>query len=103
MKETQNGKSAQKKHGNIRQVLLFLSMAAVLIGAVYIMINGIGLIDSLDFGAGAYYYADIPAFQRFVNGEAYTSETPMWLLTLLFLAWGALMYRLWVWADKKWK
>lgn len=103
MKETQNSKSDQGKKSKVGQILLLLSMAVVLIGAVYIMANGIGLIDSLDFGAGAYYYADIPSFQRFVNGDAYSSETPMWLLILLFLAWGALMYRLWVWVDQKWK
>lgn len=83
--------------------VLFVVIAAVLMTAVYIMANGLGLSDSLDFGAGAYYYADIPAFQRFVNGDAYTSQTPMWVLILLFLAWGVLMYRLWVWADQKWK
>lgn len=83
--------------------VLFVVLASVVVTAVYIMANGLGLSDSLDFGAGAYYYADIPAFQRFVNGDAYTSQTPMWVLILLFLAWGALMYRLWVWADKKWK
>lgn len=92
-----------KKRKRLKNVLLLAFLAAVVITAVYIMVNGLGLADSLDFGAGAYYYADIPAFQRFVNGDAYTSQTPMWVLILLFLAWGALMYRLWVWADKKWK
>ena len=36
--------------------------ALILIG--YVMANGIGLVDSLDFGAGAYYYADIPEFDK---------------------------------------
>lgn len=92
-----------KKRKRLKNVLLLAFLVAVVITAVYIMVNGLGLVDSLDFGAGAYYYADIPAFQRFVNGDAYTSQTPMWVLILLFLAWGALMYRLWVWIDKKWK
>lgn len=86
-----------------KRVLLIAVLAVTLISAGYIMANGLGLIDGLDFGAGAYYYADIPMFQKFVNGDAYQSPTPMWALILLFLAWGALMYRLWVWADKKWK
>lgn len=68
--------------------------------AVYIMFHHIGLADSLDFGAGAYYYADIPGFERFVNRTFYISETPMWVLIALFLAWGALMYKLWIWIDK---
>lgn len=92
-----------KKSKRWKNALLLAVLAAVVIAAIYIMANGLGLVDSLDFGAGAYYYADIPAFQRFVNGDAYTSQTPMWVLILLFLAWGALMYRLWVWADRKWK
>lgn len=92
-----------QKRPRWKRVLLIASIVVILASAGYIMVNGLGLIDSLDFGAGAYYYADIPVFQRFVNGDAYTSQTPMWVLILLFLAWGALMYRLWVWADKKWK
>jgi len=73
----------------------------VLLCALYIMANGLGLVDSLDFGAGAYYYADIPAFERFVNNEAYRSPVPMWVCIVLFLAWGWLMYRLWVWLEMR--
>lgn len=65
------------------------------------MVNGLGLVDSLDFGAGAYYYADIPGFEKYVNGDAYSSSTPMWVLIVLFLIWGAIMYKAWVWLDKK--
>lgn len=76
--------------------------AVILLGSVvYIMVHHLGLVDSLDFGAGAYYYADIPGFAKLVNNSLYTSETPMWVLILLFLAWGALMYRLWTWLEKK--
>ena len=73
----------------------------VLLCALYIMANGLGLVDSLDFGAGAYYYADIPAFERFVNNEAYRSPVPMWVCIVLFLVWGWLMYRLWVWLEMR--
>lgn len=62
--------------------------AAVLITAAYIMANNIGLAEGLDFGAGAYYYADIPGFESIVNTNAYTSPVPMWVLIVLFLAWG---------------
>ena len=89
------------KKGKIGSIISLLILVVSVVTAVYIMANGLGLIDGLDFGAGAYYYADIPAFQRFVNGNAYTSETPMWVIIALFLVWGWLMYRLWVWADRK--
>jgi hypothetical protein len=65
------------------------------------MAHGLGLIDSLDFGAGAYYYADIPDFNKYINGGQYVSEIPMWVIILLFLIWGFVMYRLWVWLDKR--
>ena len=69
--------------------------------AVYIMINGLGLVDSLDFGAGSYYYADIPEFQKYVRDDAYDSGLPLWLSIILFLVWGALMYLLWVYIDRR--
>jgi hypothetical protein len=65
------------------------------------MANHLGLVDSLDFGAGAYYYADIPGFEKLVNGNHYHSQTPMWLLILLFLIWGYAMYRFWAWIEKR--
>ena len=73
----------------------------VVLCALYIMANGLGLVDSLDFGAGAYYYADIPNYERYVRPDAYRSTVPMWLCIVLFLAWGFLMYRLWCWLDNR--
>ena len=35
-------------------------VAGTVAASIYIMANGLGLQDSLDFGAGAYSYADIP-------------------------------------------
>lgn len=92
-----------KKKISILNVVSNIIIALALILAVYIMVNHLGLIDSLDFGAGAYYYADIPEFARLVNGSHYTSQTPMWALIVLFLSWGAVMYRLWTWLDQKFK
>lgn len=84
--------------GNVLKGLAY----AVIIGlALYIMFNHLGLIEGLDFGAGAYYYADIPEFAKYVNGDAYTSRTPMWVLIVLFLIWGGIMYRVWSFLDKK--
>ena len=82
-------------------VVSTLILIVTVVVALYIMGNHMGLIDSLDFGAGAYYYADIPEFSKYVNGEAYTSETPMWVLMVLFFLWGGLMYKLWIWLEKK--
>lgn len=91
----------KKKKLWVLHILGIAAMAAVPALVVYVMTNHLGLIDGLDFGAGAYYYADIPEFTRFVNGDAYQSGTPMWVLILLFLAWGGVMYRLWTWLERK--
>lgn len=96
----QETKKAKKKISVLTVVTAIILIAAI-ITALYIMGNHMGLIDSLDFGAGAYYYADIPEFRKYVNGEAYTSETPMWVLMVLFFLWGGLMYRLWSWLERK--
>ena len=78
------------------------TVVMILLGSViYIMVHHLGLADNLDFGAGAYYYADIPGFSRLINNHCYTSETPMWILTVLLLIWGSFMYRLWIWIEKK--
>ena len=86
---------------------IFFKVATVILAvvtlllAVYIMINGLGLVDSLDFGAGSYYYADIPEFQKYVRDDAYDSGLPLWLAIILFLVWGALMYLVWVYIDRR--
>jgi len=82
-------------------VITALVAVVTLIIALYIMLNGLGLVDSLDFGAGSYYYADIPEFQKYVRNDAYQSNLPLWLAIILFLAWGALMYFLWIWIDRR--
>ena len=80
---------------------IILISVATIATAVYIMINGLGLVDSLDFGAGAYYYADIPDFQKYVDSEYYHTSIPMIVYILLFLGWGAIMFKLWGWLEKK--
>lgn len=91
----------QKNRISCAKICTIAGTVIVLGLTLYCMIHHLGLIDSLDFGAGAYYYADIPEFTRYVNGDVYQSETPMWVLIALFLAWGAIMYRLWAWMEKK--
>ena len=83
------------------KVVTITVAVSTLLVVVYIMANGLGLVDSLDFGAGSYYYADIPEFQKYVRDDAYDSGLPLWLAIILFLAWGALMYLLWVFIDRR--
>lgn len=68
--------------------------------AAVIAIMRLGLADGYDFGAGAYYYADIPGFEIILNDKAYSTTVPVWVHILFFLFWGFLMYRLWVWIEK---
>ena len=75
--------------------------AAVLICSIVIVTLRLGLVEGYDFGAGAYYYADIPGFEKIMNDEAYKTSVPVWAHILLFLGWGWLMYRLWVWIDSR--
>lgn len=90
--------------GKILWTVFIVILSAITVGtAVYIMINGLGLVDELDFGAGAYYYADIPEFQKFVELDYYRNKIPMFVYILLFLGWGAVMFKLWAWLEKKWK
>ena len=75
------------------------AVALLVIGcAVWIMASQLGLSPDYDFGAGAYYYADIPSFERY---SIYSTEYGymLWLCIALFLVWGWLMFRLWKLVD----
>ena len=74
---------------------------AVLAAAVFIMVRHLGLQDELDFGAGSYYYADIPEFDRYLKWDAFKESLPYWVYVVLFLVWGVLMYLLWIGVDRK--
>ena len=80
----------------IFQIVFYAALAAV-------VIYGLGLVNGLDFGAGAYYYADIPQFGKYVNGSHFHTQFPMWFHIALFLIWGGVMYKFWIWLDKKLK
>ena len=84
-----------KKKRNWIRIFSIGIMATTIPTAIYIMIHHLGLVDELDFGAGAYYYADIPNFQKYVNGEAFFSDVPFGVILVVFLVWGALMWKLW--------
>ncbi|MBE6235366.1 MAG: hypothetical protein E7112_03905 [Bacteroidales bacterium] len=73
----------------------------VLVLAGYIMFNRLGLVEGYDFGIGAYYYVDIPDFEKIVDQDAFNNKVPMWVYITLFIAWGWLMWRLWLFIDKK--
>ena len=51
-------------------------------------------------GAGHDYYADIPQFGKYVNGSHFHTQFPMWFHIALFLIWGGVMYKFWIWLDK---
>lgn len=74
---------------------------AVVICAIIIAARQLGVVEGYDFGAGAYYYADIPGFEILLNDEAYTTSVPLWVHIILFLGWGWLMWRLWSWVERK--
>lgn len=82
------------------KVLTLIVTGATILAALYIMANGLGLQDSLDFGAGAYYYADIPEFDKYTQSTNFAARLPFWVYVVLFLAWGTLMYKAWKWLDK---
>ena len=85
------------------KAVTIIMVVTVLVLSVYIMVNRLGLVEGYDFGGGAYYYVDIPEFEKIVNQDGYSAKTPLWVHVALFLSWGWLMWRLWLWIDKKTK
>lgn len=89
---------------NLKRIVKILTIIVGVVSvatAIYIMFKGLGLQKGLDFGAGAYYYADIPEFQEYTEKTHFVAKLPYWVYVSLFLAWGALMYWLWKYIDKK--
>lgn len=82
------------------RIVTYIAGAIVLLLCCYIMARGLGLQSSLDFGAGAYYYADIPDFEKYTSAS-YPTDIPLWVYIALFLAWGYLMWRLWAYIENK--
>lgn len=92
-----------KHKDKILTAVTAIMVVAVVICAIVIAARGLGVVEGYDFGAGAYYYADIPGFEKIINDDAYKTSVPLWLHIILFLAWGWLMWRLWVWIDRRGK
>ncbi|MCQ2308416.1 MAG: hypothetical protein MJZ78_00330 [Bacteroidales bacterium] len=86
--------NSKKNHRFFKVATIILVVATVLL-AVYIMANGLGLVDGLDFGAGAYFYADIPDYEKVDADGCFVSRVPRWIHFVLFFIWGALMFWLW--------
>ena len=83
------------------KVVTIVAVVAILACAVWIMAHKLGLAPEYDFGAGAYYYTDIPGYEKIFREDVYHTSVPYWVHVVLFLAWGWLMYRLWIWIDKR--
>ena len=88
-------------HNKTQKTLTAIISVGVLCVAVFIMAKGMGLEENLDFGAGAYYYADIPDFDKYTEKTSLPTTLPYIAYVGLFLGWGVLMYILWKWIDKK--
>lgn len=82
------------------KILTIVVLATTVVIAIYIMLKGLGLADNLDFGAGAYFYADIPNYNEEIAPEDLKHNVPKWVFYVLFFAWGALMYALWKRIDR---
>ena len=92
----------KKTHKKILfRTVTIVMVATVLLCALWIMKNRMGLSDAHDFGAGAYYYADIPDFEKVIKDDGYQTSIPKWIYFVLFFAWGWLMWRLWCWIDSR--
>lgn len=90
----------KKKSNTIARVAIITITVLTLALVAYIMINRIGLSDDLDFGAGAYYYADIPEYDKVIDWDVYQYKLPYWVYLLLFFAWGWVVWKIWKRLDK---
>ena len=91
------------KRNIVFKVITIIVVVITLLLAIWIMANQLGLVEGYDFGAGAYYYADIPAeqYSEIDHEDAYQTSIPKWIFYVLFFAWGWLMWRLWVWVERR--
>ncbi len=79
------------------RVITIAVVVITLVLALYIILTRRGVVPEYDFGAGAYYYADIPTeqYQEIDPDGAYRTSVPKWVFYVLFVGWGWLMWRLW--------
>ena len=89
------------KRNKITLTVTVIVAVAVIVCSIFIAAKGLGLVEGYDFGIGAYYYADIPGFEKIINDDAYDTSVPLWAHIALFLGWGYIIWKLWVWIEKK--
>lgn len=85
---------------NVSRLCTVVVIGLTLILSLYIMLNRLGLVEGLNFGAGSYYYADIPDFERFTENVSYKTTIPGYVYYLLFFGWGFIMWRLWCFIER---
>mgnify|MGYP000859820109 FL=1 len=89
---------------NIKTILKYLwhlFILSIIVSVVIVMYKNMGLISKFDFGAGAYYYTDIPNFEKYINNSIFKTKFSIWFLITLFLIWGVFVYKLWCYIDRK--
>ena len=92
-----------EKNNKILPAVPAVVAVAVIICAIVIASRQLGIVEGYDFGAVAYYYADIPGYETLMKEDVYTAKVPRWVHIVLFLGWGWLMWRLWCWIEKRGK
>ena len=55
------------KRNKIISTVTAIVAVTVIICSIIIAAKGMGLVEGYDFGIGAYYYADIPGFEKIMN------------------------------------
>ena len=81
--------------------LWYLFIFSMVVSVIIVMYKNMGLISKFDFGAGAYYYTDIPNFEKYINNSIFKTKFSIWFLITLFLIWGVFVYKLWCYIDRK--
>lgn len=86
----------------VNRIAMITFIAIIGIG-IYIMKNGIGLIEGLDFGPGSYYYTDIPGWKQIfmVHESSSFTNIPTLVYFILFFGWGYAMWKMWGYLDSK--
>ena len=85
----------------ILKYLWYLFIFSIVVSVIIVMYKNMGLISKFDFGAGAYYYTDIPNFEKYINNSIFKTKLSIWFLITLFLIWGVFVYKLWCYIDRK--
>ena len=85
----------------ILKYLWYLFIFSIVVSVIIVMYKNMGLISKFDFGAGAYYFTDIPNFEKYINNSIFKTKFSIWFLITLFLIWGVFVYKLWCYIDRK--